>query len=168
MEAMISMTGHVGGEVESRLTRPTNTHSATFRLACTPRVRRRGDWADGETTWLTVTCFRSLAENAAASLHKGDPVIVLGKLRTQIWNDDQGERHERTVLEASSVGHDLARGTTEFRRVERFVGLDEDGRDIGELITSAEAAADQGNGADMTSERVAPTNGQEPVTVGAA
>lgn len=168
MEAMISMTGHVGGEVESRLTRLTNTHSATFRLACTPRVRRRGDWADGETTWLTVTCFRSLAENAAASLHKGDPVIVLGKLRTQIWHDDQGERHERTVLEASSVGHDLARGTTEFRRVERFVGVDEDGRDIGELITSAEAAADQKDGAEVASEREAPTNGRERVTAGTA
>lgn len=168
MEAMISMTGHVGGEVESRLTRLTNTHSATFRLACTPRVRRRGDWAVGETTWLTVTCFRSLAENAAASLHKGDPVIVLGKLRTQIWHDDQGERHERTVLEASSVGHDLARGTTEFRRVERLVGVDEDGRDIGELITSAEAAANQGPSVDLGPETGTTANGRKPVTAGAA
>ena len=142
MEAMISMTGHVGGDVEARPTRLTQTTSATFRLACTPRIRRRGDWADGETTWLTVTCFRALAENVAASLHKGDPVVVVGKLRTQIWNDDQGERHERTVLEASSVGHDLARGTTEFRRVERFAGTDEDGREIGEMITSVEAASD--------------------------
>lgn len=168
MEAMISMTGHLGGEVESRLTRLTNTQSATFRLACTPRVRRRGDWTDGETTWLTVTCFRSLAENAAASLHKGDPVIVLGKLRTQTWQDDQGEHHERTVLEASSVGPDLARGTTQFRRVERFAGPDEDGRDIGELITSAEAAGDPGAGVGLGSEIKTPAADRERVGAGSA
>lgn len=166
MEAMISMTGHVGADVESRVIRQTNTVTATFRLACTPRVRRRGEWADGETTWLTVTCYRALAENVAVSVGKGDPVTVLGKLRTQVWHDDNGERHERTVLEATSVGHDLARGTTEFRRVERFAGVEDDGRDLGELITSAEAAGEAASGESSAASSAASPAEREPAPAG--
>ena len=81
MEAYVHMTGYVGGDVEYR---NHTTPTGSFRLACTPRMRRGGDWTDGETTWLTVTCFRALAEHAASSIRRGDPLIVIGRLRTQV------------------------------------------------------------------------------------
>lgn len=115
MEAYVHMTGHVGGDVDFR---QHSVATASFRLACTPRINRGGDWSDGETTWLTVTCFRSLAENAASSIRKGDPVLVVGRLRTQVWTKD-GVPQERMVLEALTVGHDLTRGTSAFHRSER-------------------------------------------------
>lgn len=119
MEAQVSMTGWVGSEVDFGHTQATGTSRASFRLACTPRVRRQGVWTDDPTTWLTVTCWRTLAEHVAASLGKGEPVLVLGRLRTQAWEDDQGIRHERLVLDAGSVGHDLVKGTAAFRRASR-------------------------------------------------
>lgn len=119
MEAQISMTGWVGGDVDFGHTQATGTARASFRLACTPRVRRHGVWTDDPTTWLTVVCWRTLADHIAASLAKGDPVLVLGRLRTQAWDDDNGARHERLVLEAISVGHDLGKGTAAFRRAPR-------------------------------------------------
>ena len=61
MEAFVHMTGYVGGDVEVRNSTAT---IASFRLACTPRIRRGGDWVDGQTTWLSVTCFRTLADHA--------------------------------------------------------------------------------------------------------
>lgn len=119
MEAQLNMTGWVGSEVEFRHTQPTGTSRATFRLACTPRVRRQGRWTDDPTTWLTVTCWRSLAEHVASSLGKGEPVLVIGRLRTQAWDDDQDAKHERLVLDAISLGHDLSKGTAAFRRGQR-------------------------------------------------
>lgn len=116
MEAQLSMTGWIGGEVDFRHTQTTGTSRATFRLACTPRVRRQGSWTDDPTTWLTVTCWRALAEHVASSLGKGEPVLVIGRLRTQEWQDEEGGKHERLVLDATSVGHDLAKGTAAFRR----------------------------------------------------
>ena len=117
MEAFVHMTGYVGGDVEVRNSSATGATIASFRLACTPRIRRSGDWVDGQTTWLSVTCFRSLADHALASVKKGDPIIVVGKLRTSVY-EKNGETVERLSLEATTLGHDLTRGTTEFRRAE--------------------------------------------------
>jgi single-strand DNA-binding protein len=112
MDAYVQLTGNVGGTVEFR----NNTVPvASFRLAHTPRVRRNGEWADAPTTWITVTCFRALAENVKASLHKGHPVLVAGRLRTNVWTKD-GVTYERLTLEATTVGHDLTRGTATFFR----------------------------------------------------
>ena len=141
MEAYVHMTGHVGGDVEFR----NNTvATASFRLACTPRIRRAGDWTDGETTWLTVTCFRSLAEHAASSVCKGDPIVVVGRLRTQVWTKD-GVQQERTVLEASTIGHDLTKGTSAFNRSERPQLPEDRESDLAEVITSVESQGQQGS-----------------------
>jgi single-strand DNA-binding protein len=119
MEALVHITGHAGTEVETR----GNGTVAAFRLACTPRVRTKSGWADGNTTWIEVSCFRLLAEHVAASVRKGDPVVVVGKLRTSVWEKD-GETHERLVVEADTIGHDLNRGTAIFRRRPRLTATD--------------------------------------------
>jgi single-strand DNA-binding protein len=141
MEAYVHMTGYVGGDVEYRNnTLPT----ASFRLACTPRIRRGGDWSDGETTWLTITCFRSLAEHAASSVRKGDPVIVIGRLRTQVWVKDAVQQ-ERTVLEALTIGHDLSRGTSAFNRSERAQVPEDRESEVAELIAQVESQSSRGS-----------------------
>jgi single-strand DNA-binding protein len=119
MEALVHITGYAGSEVEIR----GNGTVSAFRLACTPRVRTKGGWADGNTTWIEVSCFRLLAEHVAASVRKGDPVVVVGKLRTSVWEKD-GQTHERLALEADLVGHDLNRGTSAFRRRPRLSSSD--------------------------------------------
>ncbi|MFT3862400.1 single-stranded DNA-binding protein [Micropruina sp.] len=121
MDATITVTGNVGSGVDLR-TGPNNEWAyAAFRLASTPRVLRQGHWRDGDTTWLNINCRnRSLALNVHASIAKGDPVMVTGRLTTWTWiKKDTGEVQERIVLEAVSVGHDLGRGTTTFQRTER-------------------------------------------------
>jgi single-strand DNA-binding protein len=114
MDAFVHITGHAGTDVEVR----GNGTVASFRLASTPRVRSKGEWSDGNTTWLEVSCFRALAEHVAASVRRGDPLVVVGRLRTSVWEKD-GQTHERLVLEAETVGHDLNRGVTMFRRQPR-------------------------------------------------
>ncbi len=129
MEALVWMTGRVGGDVDVR---ESASPWSTFRLACTPRVVRGGEWGDEQTTWVTVSCSHRLAEHVRLSLRKGDPVIVVGKLRTRRWFDANGLEHEQLQIRASSVGHDLAVGTSSFYRPRR------DG--------TAEPAAEEGAG----------------------
>jgi single-strand DNA-binding protein len=119
MEAQVHITGYAGTEVESR----GNGTVSAFRLACTPRIKTKNGWSDGNTTWLEVACFRTLAQHVAQSVRKGDPVLVVGKLRTNIWEKD-GQTHERLVLEADMVGHDLNRGTSIFQRPPRLATTD--------------------------------------------
>jgi single-strand DNA-binding protein len=122
MEAQVHITGYAGTEVESR----GNGTVSAFRLACTPRIKTKSGWSDGNTTWIEVACFRTLAQHVAQSVRKGDPVLVVGKLRTNVWEKD-GQTHERLVLEADMVGHDLNRGTststtTRLHRLTRDAG----------------------------------------------
>ncbi len=116
MEAQVWMTGRVGGDVEVR---DSTSPWSTFRLACTPRTVRGGEWGDEQTTWVTVSCSHRLAEHVRLSLRKGDPVVVIGKLRTRRWVDANGVEHEQLQIRASSVGHDLAVGTSSFYRPRR-------------------------------------------------
>jgi single-strand DNA-binding protein len=138
MDAQIWMTGNVGSEVEYRQVRD-DLAFASFRLACTPRTRKAGDWVDGETTWIAVSCSRSLAEHVKSSVGKGDPVIVVGRLRTTRWTDNQGVDQERMIIEATSIGHDLTRGTASFRKAIRPVVEEVS---VSDLVAATEAQAD--------------------------
>lgn len=89
----------------------------SFRLASSTRRFDRGQnrWVDGETNWYTITAFRQLAINSAGSVHKGDRIIVTGKLRVRDW--DNGERAGTSVeIEAEGIGHDLTWGASVFTR----------------------------------------------------
>lgn len=72
-------------------------------------------WVEGDVNWYTVTSFKQLAINVSGSVSKGDRIFVTGTLRVRDW--DNGERSGTSVeIEAQSLGHDLAWGTTTFNR----------------------------------------------------
>ena len=100
----------------------------SFRIATTPRYydNSRGAWTDGHTEWLTVKVFRDVALNVAASVKKGEPVVVHGRLRTEEWESENGPR-SGLVLEASALGHDLTRGRALFVRTVHAVPVEEAG-----------------------------------------
>jgi len=133
-ESYVTLQGWVGTEVSLRT--PKGISVASMRVAVTPRIRREGQWRDGETTWYSVTCWRSLAENVAASVHKGDAVLVHGRLRTESWQRSDDQPPSTTLMvEATSVGHDLTRGTSAFLRSQRAERSEADlEREVNELI----------------------------------
>ncbi len=96
-----------------------------MRVAWTPRRLdpATGEWSDLSTYVLHRDAYRQLAENAAACLRKGDPVVVRGRVTVREFEDQNG--HPRTVMEvdAISFGHDLSRGVAVFHRVRPQTGL---------------------------------------------
>jgi single-strand DNA-binding protein len=117
----ITITGNI---VYTPQLRSAGTQRYTrFRLAHNHSYRdaETGAWRDNGTTFIEVTCWRNLAENVCASLGRGSPVIVTGRLRS--WERDiegaEGKTEHRTYfeIEASNVGPDLLRGST--RAVDR-------------------------------------------------
>jgi single-strand DNA-binding protein len=146
MDAAVWVTGNVGSDVELKEYREGVAY-ASFRLACTPRLWRGGQWSDDETTWMGVVCSKALALNVKSSIGKGDPVIVVGRLRTERWIDPQGMRQERLKLEAQSVGHDLTRGTSVFRKSNR-TAPEEQEVNVAELMVATEEQLDDDESAD--------------------
>jgi single-strand DNA-binding protein len=121
------------------------TEVASFRVASTPRVRDResGRWVDGATSWWGVTCWRGLAGNVAASLRRGERVVVVGRPRTRQW-EKEGRSGTSVDVTADVVGHDLAWGTSSFSRVVRAERVEVPGRaEADELARECEEASDR-------------------------
>ena len=116
-ETFVTFHGWVGNEVTHR--EPSGVSVVNFRVASTPRIKRKGEWTDGDTTWYSVNAWRSLADNIRDSVKKGDAVIVHGRLRSETWTREDQLTSTTLVVEASFVGHDLSRGTSVFLRSAR-------------------------------------------------
>lgn len=115
MEPVITIQGNVGTQPDQQTI--GDTTKVSFRLGHTHSFRRNGgSWESAPTVWLTVECWRTLAQNVAESVRKGQPVIVVGRLRSQQWRTADGEQRSRLVIDAETVGHDLSRGRGMFNR----------------------------------------------------
>ena len=116
MPDTITLIGLVGTE-PTHIVTSEGLAITRFRLASTHRKydKSADKWVDGDTNWYGVTAFRQLAINANSSLHKGERVIVAGRVRIKPW--DTGEKSGISVdIEADAIGHDLTWGSTSFSR----------------------------------------------------
>lgn len=124
----------VGNVVDTPKLRHTkNGHWViNFRVASTTRRydRENGQWTDASTLFVNVTAWRAMAQNIAASVHKGQPVIVTGRYYQREYTVNEQPRTSYE-LEATAVGHDLTRGVATFERISRpqaaTVELDDQG-----------------------------------------
>ena len=142
-ETHVTLIGNVLTAPEWRRTSNTDTLVANFRVASTARRwdRSAKGWVDGESLRVRVNCWRKLAEGVASSVMVGDPVIVVGRLYTRDWVDQ--DNHHRTAyeLEAVAVGHDLSRGRGRFARNRPTMATSEIADDDAEGRVHGEPAA---------------------------
>jgi single-stranded DNA-binding protein len=111
----------VGNVVSSPTKNRTQNGSVTnFRMASNERRfdTATQDWIDGHSFFVDVECWGELGGNVAHSISKGDPVVVVGAIRTHEWESEQGRR-SRPQIKAEAVAPNLARGVADFRRTQR-------------------------------------------------
>lgn len=95
----------------------SGTKFAKFAVAVTDRKLVDGKWVDGDTQFHRTTVFGRTAENAAASLAKGDTVIVSGNLEFRHWKDTAtSENRASTEIVADSLGPSLRYTTAQIAR----------------------------------------------------
>lgn len=139
--------------------------------------RESGGWEKSEPNWYSVVAFRYLATNVAASVKKGERVIVTGSLKLHEWVDG-GVRRVKPEIVANSIGHDLNWGTSSYTRPVKSAkwSTDEDvpvGQDLpvnqGVPVNQA-VPANQGVPAspDVFGSQRTPDDGDEPEDDGAA
>lgn len=83
---------------------------ANMRVAASERKRTEsGEWVDGDSVFINVTCWNQTANNVVSSLSKGDSVIVVGKLKQRDYTDSNGQSRTIYEVEADQVGAELRR-----------------------------------------------------------
>ena len=110
----ITITGNVTREPELRFT-PAGAALCEFGVAWNLRKQN----GDDEAMFFNVTCWRSLAENVAESIDKGDRVIVTGRLNWRSWETDAGEKRQGVDIQAEEVGPSLQWASADVTRNER-------------------------------------------------
>ena len=116
----LTIIGNLGGDPELRFT-PSGAAVVRFSVGVNPRFydKTAGEWKDAEPSFYSVTAWRTLAENIAESLHKGDRVVVAGTLAQRRWKNDQDEPRTSWDLTAEAVGPDLTYAQATVRKMAR-------------------------------------------------
>ena len=118
-DIITTVIGNAVTDVSLRVT-SSGTSVASFRIASNSRRfdKSTSSWIDQEPSYLSITAWSQLAENVALSVHKGQPLVVTGKLKVRQWQDAD-KSGTNVEIDAVAIGHDLNRGTSEFTKVKR-------------------------------------------------
>ena len=151
-ETPIALVGNIVSEPVRR--RVGEQDLTRLRVASNSRRKAAdGSWQAGDTLYVTVSCWGALALGAGGSLVKGDPVVVVGHLYTNEYDDKEGNKRSTNEIRAISVGPDLARSVARITSTRRLVGV---GPGAGESVTeSAETHVDPGEVDDDGSDGMA-------------
>lgn len=107
----LTIIGNLTSEPEIRFI-PSGAAVVNFTVASTPRIfnKATNDWADGDSLFIRCSLWREAAENVAESLHKGNRVIVVGKLKQRSYEKD-GQKRDVIELEVEEIGPSLKYAT---------------------------------------------------------
>ncbi|MFC5380842.1 single-stranded DNA-binding protein [Aquipuribacter nitratireducens] len=121
-DTRITLRGNVATTPSLKVT-TAGTTLCTFRMAVTDRRWSDTDqkYVDGATSWYTVTAWRGLAGNVAASLAPGTGVVVQGRLRIRDYTWENQPRTSADVT-ADVVALDLSWGTVKLEPARRRGG----------------------------------------------
>ena len=79
-----------------------------LRVAVNSRVRdEAGNWSNGSTQYQDVIVWREQAHNVAATLRKGQRVMVTGIAKQRSYTDSNGVPRNVTEVHASEIGLSL-------------------------------------------------------------
>ena len=98
----VELIGHLGADPETRFTQG-GTPVTNFRVATNYSYKTSEGEERTETEWTNVVAWRGLAEACNNHLRKGSRVFVDGRLKTRSWQDEGGQTHYRTEVQADKV-----------------------------------------------------------------
>lgn len=97
MSFPIHFKGRLGADPEVTFA-GNGTAIAKLRIVTNGRRMVDGNWEDTDTSWWGVTAFGKTAEAIGDALHKGDLVMVVGKIKQRDWEKDGVKRTTAEVI----------------------------------------------------------------------
>jgi len=118
---------------------------ASFGLAVNRRWQQNGEWQEA-VSFFNVVAWADLGENAAASLNKGNRIIVTGRLEQRSYETREGDKRSVIEVIADDLGPSLRWAQAQVERISR---------------DSADAGSGGGGGGAASSRAPDPVYGDE-------
>ncbi|NJK32949.1 MAG: single-stranded DNA-binding protein [Deltaproteobacteria bacterium] len=90
----VELTGHLGADPQQRTS--AKAVIVTARLAVNNSYTQGGALKE-RTDWFSLVAFGRVAE-ALQRFTKGERIAVEGRLQTDVWDGEDGKRHERVEV----------------------------------------------------------------------
>lgn len=119
-ETPLTVVGNLTADPELRFT-PSGAAVANFTVASTPRTfdKQTQEFKDGETLFMRCSVWRDQAEHVAESLHRGDRVVVTGRLVSRSFQTQEGENRTVMEMQAEEVAPSLRNATAQVTKAQR-------------------------------------------------
>ncbi len=95
----VQLIGRLGKDPETRFT-PTGKKVANFSLAVSQRWKGKDGEVKEHTEWVNVEAWGRLGEVCQQYLHKGSLIYLEGRLKTDRYEDKEGEKRYFTKVVA--------------------------------------------------------------------
>ena len=113
----VTLVGNLTRDPELRYT-TGGRGVASFGLAVNRRYQQNGEWQE-QVSFFNVVAWADLGENAAASLNKGNRIIVTGRLEQRSYETRDGEKRNVTEVIADDLGPSLRWAQAQVERISR-------------------------------------------------
>lgn len=125
-EPVLTLCGNATADAELVFGRNGDAR-CTFTLAVTPRVKRDGEFVDGETQFYRCTAWRAFGESVASSVTRGMRLLVQGRFTPRPYEKD-GQTRVSLDLDLEHVGAEMRYSSITARKAERSSSGDGGGR----------------------------------------
>ena len=113
----VTLVGNLTKDPELRYT-TGGRGVASFGIAVNRRYMVNNEWQE-QVSFFNVVAWADLGENAAASLHKGNRVVVTGRLEQRSYETREGEKRNITEVIADDLGPSLRWAQAQIERISR-------------------------------------------------
>lgn len=122
-EARIEFVGSLTADPEMKFLQ-SGAAVTNFTVAVNGRRKNQqtDQWEDLDGTFYRCAVWRDMAENVAASLSKGDRVIVLGTVKQREYDKEDGTKGYSLEVDVDAVGPDLRFAQATVNRANRGGG----------------------------------------------
>lgn len=108
----VQIIGRLGQDPEIRYT-TSGSAVCNMSLATTERYKDAAGNKQEATEWHRVVLYRGLAERAERLLKKGALVYVEGRIKTEKWQDKDGQTRYSTKVEGTEMKALVSAGATQ-------------------------------------------------------
>lgn len=143
----VTMIGNLTKDPELRFT-GNGAAVCSISFASNRRYQTRDGQQQEETTFMEATCWRDMAENVGESLHKGDRIIVIGRLRKRSYENKDNQTVWVTEIEADEIAPSLRWAQANVRKSQGSGGQGGDNADRGQRSSGGGGGNSGGGGWD--------------------
>ena len=115
----IILKGRICKDIIIRYTQTNNVAVTNFTVAVNRDFTKQGE--ERQADFINCVAYNKTAEFVNKYFKKGQEILVIGRLQTRTWDDQNGQKHYVTEVIVENVEFCGSKQTTETNEIQEFI-----------------------------------------------